>query len=580
MLKPQNNLCRSLFNLDGIWEYAKHPGPNPETGFEREGLLAVPASWNEQHNELFHYKGKLWYQKRFEFQKTDDKLFFLRFAGVLFRAEFYLNGIALGENIAGHLPVEFDVSALLNAGENLITVGVDGNIAEHQAIGKGDFYEYGGIHRSVTLEGRNKIHFQDIKAETSSSGKLKLKWQSAGGKTVRFSINGQSVSTASADGQLEKIIENIECWCCENPKLYTLKAELLDDCNNLCDLCSIKIGFRTFEVKGRKLFLNGKETVLKGFGKHEDFYVSGKGVNLALYIRDYELMRWCGANSFRTTHYPYSEEMLDLADEHGFLIIDEVPFVDFNDKHFGDKELLANAIMTIKRLIDRDFNHPSVVSWSMGNECETQMPESEAFFEEIFAAARREDPVRPLTYVAYTRPGQDHAYKFADIIGVNRYFGWYAYASWGSPVQPGDISGGVRMLNTELDKFMALYDKPLILSEFGVDCIQGTHSAFCQQFSEEFQSEFLERYIRCLQKRSDIAGMHVWCFADFFTNQDPLRVQGNRKGIFTRSREPKMAAFTVRKLWTGNIDSGVIALGDELEGQTTSSSWEEKGGSL
>ena len=157
-----------------------------------------------------------------------------------------------------------------------------------------------------------------------------------------------------------------------------------------------------------------------------------------------------------------------------------------------------------------------------------------------------------MTLVGFTRPGEDYAYKFADIVGINRYFGWYGYPQWGRPGEPGDLTRARELLDKELDVFReTIGEKPIVMTEFGADAIAGHHSMYCLQFTEEFQAEMLKTYIQLFQGRTDIAGMHIWHFADFSTNQDPLRVQGNRKGIFSRNREPKIAAYAVRKLWTG-----------------------------
>jgi len=562
MLKPQCNSHRFVISLNGVWEYAKSC-PLPGKEFVPEGRLAVPASWNEQHNSLYHHKGRVWYQYRFSLPELPEgKRALLRFSGVLYRGEFYLNGQKLGEDNTGLMPVEYDVTELLSASGNLLIAGIDGDRYDSQAIGHGDFYEYGGIHRPVTLEIVNAVRITDLKAETSAAGSLKLRWQTTGGDKIRFTVNGQEFSFDAPAGAGEKTISGITPWSPENPKLYTLSAQLFEQ-NKVCDTFDLKTGFRTFEVSGRDLLLNGRKCRFDGFCRHEDFYIIGKGVNDALNVRDFELMKWCGANSFRTSHYPYCEEILELADELGFLVIDELPFSSLKKDQMADKELQKNAVIMVKRLIDRDFNHPSVVSWSLGNECQIEAPESEEFFRIVSNEVRSADPNRPTTLVAFTRPGEDHAYKFADIIGINRYYGWYAYPQRGTPGEPGDMKRAIELLNQELDKFSETMEKPFIITEFGADCISGHHSMFGQQFTEEFQAEFLKRYITCLKNRPDVAGMHIWHFADFSTNQLPLRVQGNRKGIFSRNREPKLAAFAVRQAWTDQKGLGLELLGDE-----------------
>ena len=567
MLKPQNNFYRTMISLNGVWEYSK-VCETPEQGFAPEGKLAVPASWNEQHNDLYHHKGRLWYQYRFTVPALPGgKRALLRFSGLLYRAEFFFNGEKLGEDNTGLMPVEFDVTEKLSPEGNLLVVGVDGDRSESQSIGHGDFYEYGGIHRPVTLEIVNEKRIIDLKAETTAAGGLKLRWKSSGGSEIRFSVNGQKALFSVADGKGEMKITGVTPWSPENPRLYALTAELIDG-EQVCDTYILKTGFRTFEVSGRELLLNGQKCRLDGFCRHEDFYVIGKGVNDALNIRDFELMKWCGANSFRTSHYPYCEEILELADELGFMVIDELPFSSLKQNQMADKELQAHARIMVQRLIDRDFNHPCVVSWSLGNECQIEAPESEEFFRIVSGEVRKADPVRPTTLVAFTRPGEDHAYKFADIIGINRYYGWYGYPQWGNPGEPGDLPRAIELLEAVLDKFHELIAKPFLISEFGADCVAGHHSMFTLQFTEEFQAEFLKRYIKHFQSRSDVAGMHIWHFADFSTNQIPLRVQGNRKGIFSRNREPKIAAFAIRQAWTGQDGLGLQPLGESRNTET------------
>ena len=560
MLKPQNNSRRITIPLNGVWEYARTCA-RPGAEFPPEGRIAVPASWNEQHNALYHHKGRVWYQCKFTIPALPPgKRLLLRFAGVLYRGEFFLNGEKLGEDTTGLMPVEFDITEKVLPAGNLLVAGIDGDRAESQAIGHGDFYEYGGIHRPVTLEITDEIRITDLKAETTASGGLKLRWECTGGDEIRFSIDGNTFSFGASERHGEVTVGGIAPWSPGSPRLYRLDAELFSG-GTLRDAYGLKTGFRTFETSGRDLLLNGKKCLLRGFCRHEDFYIIGKGVNDALNVRDFELMKWCGANSFRTSHYPYCEEILELADELGFMVFDELPFSSLKPEQMADEELQRSAATMVRRLIDRDFNHPSVVSWSLGNECQIQSPEAEPFFRLVSEEVRRADPGRPTTLVAFTRPGEDYAYKFADIIGINRYYGWYPYPQWGNPGAPGDLGAAIELLGRELDKFSEISGKPFIITEFGADCIAGHHSMFDLQFTEEFQAEFLKRYIEYLQNRPDVAGMHIWHFADFSTNQLPLRVQGNRKGVFSRNREPKAAAFAVRQAWTGQEGMGLTPLG-------------------
>ena len=563
MLKPQNNRCRTVIELNGFWEYAREMATPPVNGFTPEGKLAVPATWNEQKSSLFHYNKRLWYQKRFTTPRLrEGERVFLRFAGIVYRGEFFCNGTRLGEDLLGFLPHEFDITDLLNEEENLIVAGIDGNIAPEQPIGVGDFYVYGGIHRPVTLEIRNAVCFDTLQVKAEASGKVSVRFQASGGTGCRFAVSGTGASAVGSAGEVTFALDKVTPWSPETPALYELKAELFDG-DTLCDIYTLRIGFRTVEIKGRKIMLNGKEVKLTGFGKHEDFPVLGKATLPAVYVKDFDLMKWCGANSFRTSHYPYSEEIMELADESGFMVIDESCCVAVPKEKMIVPQVQQNAEDFIRALIARDINHPCVISWSMGNECETQSENALQFFPPVFEAARQADPSRPLTYVAFTGPGIDHIYKYADIIGLNRYFGWYSYPQWGDPCKPGDLKQAVKTLGECLDEYYKLYEKPILLSEFGADCVAGLHSLHTEQFSEEFQAAMVADCIRCVQERDWMAGMHIWCFADFYAMQSPMRVMGNRKGIFTRNRDPKAAAFVVRKLWTKQSGDALYRLNDD-----------------
>ena len=279
--------------------------------------------------------------------------------------------------------------------------------------------------------------------------------------------------------------------------------------------------------------------------------------------RDFELMKWTGANSFRTSHYPYDEEFYRMADREGFLIIDEVPAVglfaslsNFLDATNGRKTeffsrtttptLLATHKRAVEEMIARDKNHPSVIAWSLLNEPESTDPNSEPYFEELFAHARSLDMQhRPCTFAmeVNSQPESCHCYKFSDIICLNRYYGWYISGGW-------EISDAEEMFRREMEKWKALnLEKPFIFSEYGADTMPSVHKLPSVMWSQEYQNEVLEMLHRVFDSYDFVRGEQVWNFADFQTTEGLMRVDGNRKGIFTRQRQPKDAAFLLKKRW-------------------------------
>ncbi len=386
--------------------------------------------------------------------------------------------------------------------------------------------------------------------------------QSTAAVRVEVTIEDQNIArvTQTEGTEARLLIENVNTWSPDSPYLYYLHIKLLSG-EVLVDHYTMKIGVRRIEVRGGKFLLNGKQTYLKGFGKHEDSLIRGKGYDLVTTLRDFHLMKWTGANSFRTAHYPYAEEVLQLADEMGFLVIDEtsavgllsqgVPATGDLEPVFSNgrisKRLYQHHQEVLEKLIERDQNHPSVIMWSISNEASTMEPEAEEYFLPLVDLVRKLDK-RPIMNVnlMLIEPERCVVSKHMDVIGLNVYHGWYS--------TPGDLSRGGTELEAYLKRWEKEFDLPIMIAEFGVDTIAGLHKLPPVMFSEEFQVEFLQTYQRIFDQLDLVCGEHVWNFADFMTKQDTVRVDGNKKGIFTRSREPKAAAFHLRKRWLEGVE--------------------------
>jgi beta-glucuronidase len=253
-------------------------------------------------------------------------------------------------------------------------------------------------------------------------------------------------------------------------------------------------------------------------------------------------MKWIGANSFRTTHYPYSEQMMDLADQLGFLVIDETPAVGLFFNRDGYDRRLELCRQYTRDMIQRDKNHPSVIAWSLANEPHSGREEARPFFQNLYDLARSLDETRPITLVSCMGVIEE-SFEFLDFICLNRYFGWYQ--------ESGQIEKGARFLSAELDLLYGVFQKPIALTEFGADTLPGHHAQPPEMFSEEYQAAFLESYIDVLRSKPFVIGEHVWNMCDFKTSQAVTRMGGyNYKGVFTRDRRPKLAAHRLRDLWT------------------------------
>jgi beta-glucuronidase len=291
---------------------------------------------------------------------------------------------------------------------------------------------------------------------------------------------------------------------------------------------------------------------------HEDTALRGKGHDDARMVRDFALLKWIGANSLRTSHYPYAEEVLDYADRQGLLVIDETPAVglhlslgDMGDpgaQTFGAGGIGVQAQSAhraaLTELICRDRNHPSVIAWSIANEPDTADPGARDYFAPLVSAARELDPGRPVCFanVATAPPDLDVVTDLFDLVCVNRYYGWY--------VDTGDLAAAEQHLESEL-RAWARHGKPILVTEFGADAMPGWHALPPTVWSEEYQQELIAMSLRVFRRVPEVIGEHVWNFADFATAQAVHRPGGNHKGVFTRDRQPKAVAWLLRELWRG-----------------------------
>lgn len=573
MLYPKMNQYRELITLDGFWDFCKD---KEAKGIENRWFeqipkgreIAVPASINEQSSDLMDYFGMCWFEKDLYLPKSfKERNTYLRFGSVTGKCTVWVNSNKVVSHEGAHLPFECEISEYLIDGENKIVVlsdnrldswalppaamvskeGREGFFVTYPAVTY-DFFPYSGIHRSVYLYTTSERRIEDITIKTTVDGdrakveyKVEVSKGTKGIISVRLDNQDWKREIKTEDSGVCGYIEmlNPRLWDIGQPNLYQMKVRLEMD-NEVVDEYIQTFGIRSIKVEGNKLLLNGKKIYLRGFGKHEDFHVLGKGFHPSLVVKDFALMDWIGANSFRTSHYPYDENVLDYADRHGILVIDETPLVGLNQRMYTD-EILEKSKGLIQDLIRRDKNHPSVIMWSMANEPNANAKEADDFFCELQKFTKECDDTRPITYVAYNEPEDNRALQYCDVVCINKYFGWY--------VTPGQPDVALEQFSECLDKYYEAFHKPIIVAEFGADAIAGMHFEPARVFTEEYQSEILEKQCELIESKEYTVGTHVWTFADFMVGQSYTRVLFNRKGVFTRERQPKLAAHTLRRIW-------------------------------
>ncbi|XP_042579413.1 beta-glucuronidase-like [Cyprinus carpio] len=403
-----------------------------------------------------------------------------------------------------------------------------------------DFFNYAGIHRPVLLYTTPKTHIDDITVETTFSDNI--------GEHPR------NVSLCTL------LLTKQQAW--------TIIQAYSEDRDRLCIVYPLHVGIGPVKCHQHTSGFSSSPskqtpTVRLQIGVNKTrgtadtprfvSQIRGKGFDWPVVVKDFNLMKWMGANSFRTSHYPYAEEILQMADRHGIVIIDECPGVGIKDiRSFGNVSL-AHHLTVMEELVRRDKNHPSVVMWSVANEPASEMPPAGFYFKELVSHTRSLDSSRPVTYITASNYARDLGAPYVDVICVNSYFSWYQ--------DPGHTELIGLQLNTQFDNWYGKYQKPIIQSEYGADAVPGLHSDPPMMFTEEYQKTVLQNYHNVFdQKRKEfVIGELIWNFADFMTSQSIIRVVGNKKGIFTRQRQPKAGAFLLReRYWRIANETGVL----------------------
>jgi beta-glucuronidase len=587
MLKPIATATRDLVSLDGVWRFgidSRLPEEPWLVTLDTPLEAAVPASYNDLFTDpaIRDHVGWVYYQRSVQVPRgwTGERIL-LRFDAATHSAKVYVDDQLVGGHVGGYTPFDIDVTDAVTPGAAFrLTVAVSpdltnvtippGKIEVGMTGGKTqtyfhDFYNYAGLARSVSLYSLPQVNVDDVTVVTTfegSTGFVDYRVETVGDADVRVSLvdaAGSVVATASGpEGRLE--VADVVLWKPGAAYLYELTVEALEG-ETVLDTYSLAVGVRTVAVRGEEFLVNGEPFYFTGFGKHEDTFVRGKGHDDAYMVHDFQLMEWTGANSFRTSHYPYAEDVLDFADRHGILVIDETaavglnmgvvgglsgtpPFPTFSEQYAGAETQAAHA-QHLRELIGRDKNHPSVVLWCIANEPASNEDGAREYFEPLVNLVRELDPTRPITYsmVMFATFKNDQIIDLFDVVSLNRYYGWY--------INAGDLATAEMYLQGDIQGWIDRTGKPIMMLEYGADTMPGLHSVWDQVWTEEYQTDLLAMYHRVFDRFPQFVGEQIWNFADFATTNGLHRVGGNRKGIFTRERRPKAAAFALRQRWRG-----------------------------
>jgi len=522
-----------------------------EYDFSKSPTLKVAGDWNSQHDSLFFYEGTIWYEKDFQYQRKPHTRTFLHVGAANYISHAWVNGKKACDHDGGYTPFDCEVTELVHDGANFVVIYVNNQrTREGVPTLNTDWWNYGGLTRDVSLIETPEVFIDDysVQLQQRSSSAI-CGWihvtGGAGGVPVTLKIPELHLTTTSstdANGRaaLELSTKDLVRWSPQNPKLYDIEVSVGDD--HLKD----QIGFRTIEVQGDNILLNGQSIFLRGVSIHAEApYRSGR----AWSEQDAEtLLGWAkelGANFVRLAHYPHDERMTRLADRMGLMVWSEVPVYWMID--WENLKTLANATDQLRDMIRRDRNKASVVLWSVANET----PNTTArlnFLRSLIKAAHTEDPYRPVTaaLLVTTLPNapdgtrtkvlDDPLGEYLDVLGCNEYIGWYE----GTP----DLASRT--------KWQSKYNKPLIMSEFGGDAKAGLHGAPSERWTEEYQENIYRQQISMLKQIPFLRGMSPWILMDFRSpRRDLPGIQDyyNRKGLISNEGQKKKAFFVLQEYY-------------------------------
>lgn len=427
----ENNPQKSVLyqSLNGLWKFdiVKNPTQRPQDFFATDldvskwKEIAVPSNWEMKGFDIPIYTNITYpfpknppfiggdynpvasYRRNFTVADSwKDKEIILHFGSITGYARVFLNGKEVGMTKASKTPAEFNITSFLKKGDNLIAVQVfrwhDGSYLEDQ-----DFWRLSGIERDVYLQAmpkttvwdyfvksdldnqyKNGIFNLDVTLKSFENNKIKnpavkVELFDNDGKVV-FSET-KKIGSKELKISFQKTIENVKQWNAETPNLYRYTITLLDNKGKVLEIISKKTGFRKVEIKNAQLLVNGKAILVKGVNIHEHDDVNGHVPNKDLMIKDLQLMKQYNINSIRMCHYPHDTHFYDLCDEYGFYVVDEANIETHGmgaewQNWFDQKkhpaylpEWAPAHLDRVKRMFAFDKNHPSIIIWSLGNEC-------------------------------------------------------------------------------------------------------------------------------------------------------------------------------------------------------------------
>jgi beta-glucuronidase len=496
----------------------------------------VPSCWNTQKAEWFYFEGGAWYSRSFEHKGPDhDLTYFLRIGAANYEARIFLNNQFVGSHRGGSTPFFIEIGSALKKGTNRLMVQVDNRRrSERVPMHHTDWFNYGGLYREVGLLALPRCHIKDFGLSLKNTGRntclaldMTLSESQSGEAQIDIPELGIQQKLHVTNGKAcADIIATPELWSPDHPKLYEITLTFGQD--QITD----RIGFRSIEVQGEHILLNGENIFLRGICVHEDDLIYGKSSSEADIRQRLTHAKELGCNYLRLSHYPHHELAAQIADEMGLLLWEEIPV--YWAIEFGNEDTYRDAENQLCELIRRDRNRASVIIWGVGNE-NADTDARLSFMGRLADKAHAEDPTRLVSAACLINRErfaiEDRLTDKLDLIGINEYFGWY---------EP-SFDGLKRLLENSSP------GKPVIICETGADAKSGNIGDERTLFTEAHQAAVYRQQFALLAKASYVRGVSPWILYDFRTERRQTSIQQgwNLKGVVAADKATKKQAFTV-----------------------------------
>ena len=583
--KADKENSSNFMTLNGIWKFnwVKNADARPTDFYRTDyndkgwGQMKVPGVWemNGYGDPIYVNVGYAWrsqyknnppyvpiennhvgsYRKEIIIPaEWSEKEIFAHFGSVTSNMYLWVNGKYVGYSEDSKLEAEFNLTKYLKPGKNLIAFQVfrwcDGTYLEDQ-----DFFRYSGVGRNCYLYSRNKKYIQDIRVTPDldsnyTNGTLNVALNLNGSGTVELNLTdpaGKSVATAQVNGNGQKSVvmdvSNPEKWTAETPNLYTLTATLKNGSNTL-EVIPVKVGFRKIELKGGQILVNGQPVLFKGADRHEMDPDGGYVVSRERMLQDILRMKQLNINAVRTCHYPDDNLWYDLCDQYGIYVVAEAN-IESHGMGYGKETLAKNPsykkahMERNQRNVQRGYNHPSIIFWSLGNEA-GYGPN----FEQCYTWIKNEDKTRA---VQYEQAGTN---EFTDIF-CPMYYDYDACKKYSE----GNI------------------DKPLIQCEYAhaMGNSQGGFKEYWDLIRKypKYQGGFIWDFVDQSNHWKNKDGIDIYGYGGDFNKYDASDNNFNDNGLISPYRRPNPHAHEVgyfyQSIWTtpGDLSKGEIKVYNE-----------------